>query len=302
MDPFVTASLITGGASLLGQAFGSSSSPGGWGVQKTLDYDKIVNRRSMVMDKTTRRRNRKLTAANYKNYGSKVAQVRDAKRAGLHPLFAMGATGNQAISAGPAGPSANSTSGNAPTGQSDNGSFLSKGLKEASKHYERIAEVEASKELILAQAQASALRIAENNTSNDVQVVSNQESKINPQLQEFKKGEVQAHKPGTPTENMNVISPVTSVNLGSQVILSPVEETDSFFEDPVALGIATYFYKGNQHVNWSQVLNEWTGRKPTAKETTTGTRDMFKRLGLQMRKPNHRRYRRRVKGKVATTR
>lgn len=173
MSPFVASSAIAAGADIIGSAFGKSGNSIGRRAkdQERLQnvrskYDKRVNKQTLKLDRHLRYRDKKTTAYNYENYQSKVAQVRDAKAAGLHPLFAMGATGNQAISAG--APRQSSSSGSpAPTGQSPTGSFAGDGLRAVSGHFNRIAEVEASKELVMAQAQASAMRIAENNTSND---------------------------------------------------------------------------------------------------------------------------------------
>lgn len=76
MDPFVTGSLITAGAGLLGGAIGGSK---GMSADKAFGLNhglmKSQMRFQQNMDKTLIRR-----------------RVRDAKKAGLHPLFALGAT------------------------------------------------------------------------------------------------------------------------------------------------------------------------------------------------------------------
>lgn len=278
-NPVVTASAISAGAQVLGAAFG-----GGGSTTRSL------RKHQQRYDNYSRTANRAETAYYDRNRAS--WQVEGAKAAGLHPLFAMGGAPPPVASGG----------ANVVEGQSNSGNFAKDGLKAVSGHYNRIAQLEASKELVLAQAQASALRIAENNTSNDVEVIRQNHPGFDPSNQEFKKGDYQAHKKKHPEQNFEVMSPVSTVRLGSQKVLISVEEVDTFFEDPVAVGLATYTYHGNKNVNWAQVANEWTGRKLTPAETTSGTRAMFKRLGLQMYQKANRRYRRRVKGRVSTTR
>lgn len=239
-------------------------------------------------------------AQNAKKYQVATA---DAKKAGLHPLFALG--GNPGV------PSPVSTVGSSMgSAMADAGRAVGQGVQNyqnrkaqkdslaANSVYQRRLQEQTLRNNDLKNLQLS-MQISEmGNDRNGLPAIPTgsafdidaADDLINPKAQELKKGEVMAHNRRHPEQNLNRMAPVTTVNMGSQKIKIPVEEVDTFFDDPVMVGGATFFYHANKDVDWAQVVNEWTGRKLTPKEATEGSRDMFKRLGLIMkRKSRHKR-------------
>ena len=136
------ASLIGAGADILSGAFG-----GGDGMNTQRSQARKMLRQANAIN----RKNAELMAWNMPR-----AIVSGAKRAGLHPLVAMGINPAQGGSASVSIP-----------GQSQSGSFAQDGLRAASRHFQRLAGYRAQKELVEAQAEASRARTAENLSSND---------------------------------------------------------------------------------------------------------------------------------------
>lgn len=123
MDPLIGSALIGAGGSLLGGLFGSKKS--------TINAQRAEAQFDAQMDQTIQRR------------------VADAKKAGLHPLFALGAS-----------PGASPTA--TISGQSDSGSLIGQGIGQAARHVAKaldpttraqLKNLESSSEANFAQAQ-----------------------------------------------------------------------------------------------------------------------------------------------------
>lgn len=140
MDPIVTGSLISAGASILGGAFGGGGSGTTAGRYRDARF--------------SAHQQRAYDQYNYQHYNSIRARAQDARLAGLHPLFALGAGG----SGGGGSPSFQMA------GQQPKGSSGMEGVATAARQYGRL---QAEKDLIDAQNTASALRLAEHKMSND---------------------------------------------------------------------------------------------------------------------------------------
>lgn len=192
-------------------------------------------------------------------YGKSIqTRVKDAKAAGIHPLFAMGSQGASGQSVQSAIP-----------GQSGTGSFAKDALQAIGGGFASIAQIQAQTDLVEKMAELEALQQADRELSNDTTYPidvrrrsftpkkSSQERAATTPLTEFKKGEVGAYNPKAPSENMNVLSPMTTVRIGSQLVKVPVEEAADFMEDPLAAGLATYMYHGNNHVDWGLLAREY---------------------------------------------
>jgi hypothetical protein len=128
-----------------------------------------------------------------------AAQVEGAKAAGLHPLFAMGG----------AMPGSGTPGGAQIAGQSDTGSNRTDALLGFAEVLLNINSKNAQKDIAQSQALRSAMRVIDNKMNNDnlasqrLQEAEAQRSQIHPHLQEFKPGEVDAHRPGDRSQNMN---------------------------------------------------------------------------------------------------
>ncbi len=208
----VAAAGITAGASLLGSAFGGSSP--GLGKQYRM-------------------------AEQYTGY---AARVKQAKAAGLHPLFAMGGT-------------AGSSPGFAIPGQKRSGSAARNAIEDIGKFGASIYQEKAN--LVTAQAALSAVELARHTTSNDMAQMTIPMHR--PEFQEIKKGQTDPHYTKSPEQSLNVKSPMTQVRIGSQKVWVPVEEIDEFMENPLAVGGLTVLYHGNKNVSWSKLANDYAG-------------------------------------------
>lgn len=237
-------SLISAGASILGGAFGGK----GQSIAK-MKRDYRIGRQQE--DK----------------YGGIGQRVRQAKEAGLHPLFALGANLGSSPSFSTAG-------------QSARGSAAQQGLEGVARAAGSYGRNQTQLDLVHAQNQSSALRLAEHALSNDTSqsLVETTLPKIESPTQEIKKGEVDTHMKKQPEQSTSVMSPYKRVRLGSQEVWVPTDEVDTFMEDPLAVGSLTYLYHGNKNVDWALLVNEFRGRKLTPGETSQGTKEMFKRL------------------------
>lgn len=261
------AATISAGASILDGAFGrSKGNPAKKSWQYQFKYGLPYANRQAEQDEFWRNR---------------VIQgrVKDAKAAGLHPLFAMGAP-----SIGGGG----SPSFSIP-GQSERGSGISNAVTAAQKAYQGQALYTAQKDLVEAQAELSRARALEQVTSNDnaEEIMSRAPHgpDFNPKRQELKRGEYQvAGSDRHPEQNANVIRPMTTMKLGSQNIFIPMEELESFMEDPLAPSAAVLTYHGNRDVDWATVHQDWTKggwKNLTKSEITAATKRMMKRSGLR---------------------
>lgn len=191
----------------------------------------------------SRKSGRRDQAHTYSQYTSLQAQVRDAKAAGLHPLFAMGASGG-------AGP------GFSIPGQSSSGSLAGQAIQRAGRDLG--AHFDSKANLVNAQAALSAVELARHSLSNDTA----QGMTIpmhRPAFTEIQKGRSDVHMTKNPEQSLNVKSPMTQVRIGSQKVWVPVEEIDEFMENPLAVGGLTYIYHGNKNVSWSKLASEYAG-------------------------------------------
>lgn len=251
------ASLISAGAGILGGAFG------GDGVNTARGQSSWAADLQGRMDKRNMRY--------YRRHLEKApsAMVKGAREAGLHPLFAMGASGYT--------PPASGGSAGIP-GQSPSGSFARDALSELSRHFLRVSEMRAAGDLIDAQNRRSILSKQENASSNDTQQALADQYVLDKD-QELKKGEVMAYEKRHPEQNKNVISPMTKMRIGSQTLQIPVEEADTIMEDPVAAAAAAYTYHGNKNIDWPLLFQEYRhGTAATPRQVTGGTKRMFERM------------------------
>lgn len=286
-------SAATAGAGLLQSAFGGSSYRSDNRASRkaykyALRYQPGISDAMQAVDEKYRNR-------------SIQGRVQDAKAAGLHPLFALGA----AAPGGGSSPAFNMA------GQTEKGDFKTEGL---SKALGNIGAQQTQRDLVAMQIAASALEVAKQQGNDKAAATATAGIPLqdrayysgyrgNPATQEVKKGEVMAHDPKHKEQSLNVMSPMTLIRLGSQSVWVPVTEVDTFMEDPGAASLLTHQYHGNKNVDWALLLQEYRhGTAATPRQVTGGTKAMFERLGIARKKPLHRRYRRRVKGKVATTR
>lgn len=287
------ASAISAGAQLLGGAFGSGD---GYNTYRSharkltqalnhLNWRQQVRAYKWLSPREDARSLRMLRK-------STLAQVQGAREAGLHPLFALGG-GSASVS--PTVTAGAPQGGSLPPGQPRTGSFAQDALAAVSAHYARVAGYRAQADLLEQQNKASQLKLAAHQVSNDV--ATGIDAEVNralamsagapakrgvipqhhPATQEVKKGEVDTHRSGSPEQSMREKSPMTLVKVGSQEVWVPVEDLESFFEDPTIITLGTVYYHGNKNVDWAQLINEWMGRKPTPSQVTKGTRQMFKR-------------------------
>lgn len=216
--PAVAAAGITAGASLLSGAFSGGLRSSGGGYPRAYGM-----------------------AERYTGY---KARVRQAKEAGLHPLFAMGTSST-------AGP------GFAIPGQSRSGSYARKAIEDAGKLGVEIYKDKAN--LVTAQAALAAVELARHSIGNDTAQRITLPS-YQPDTQSVKKGQVDPFRTKNPEQSLNVKSPMTQVRIGSQKVWVPVEEIDEFMENPLAVGGLTYIYHGNKNVDWKRMANDYAGK------------------------------------------
>lgn len=196
------------------------------------------------------------------------ALVKDAKKAGVHPNAILGGGSNagQVIASQPAG------GGKA---------------KEA---MHTIADYTAGRQaqqdridLVQAQAQASAMRIAEHLIQNDVEVKKKTSTKsVNPHEgfdrynldsdQELKKGEVQARSAKNSEQTKNEKSVYTLFHYGGQKVWLPTEEIAEFFESWGSMLPMAATYHGNKNVDFQKLWyyhknGTMEGYKPMVKIT-----------------------------------
>jgi len=164
-------------------------------------------------------------------------------------------------------------------GQSAQGSARRDGLQAFARGAGNIATILAQKELVAQQNEASRLARLE-------QVPTSPPAGMDPVTQKYEKGKFQAYDKRHPERSKNVMSPMTKVRLGSQEIWVPVEEVDSFIEDPLKVSILTMAYVGNKGVDWQKVYTDYTGkRRPitTRRLTDYHRRKAIKKSAKQIR-------------------
>lgn len=222
-----------------------------------------------------------------------------ARDSGIHPLYALGAGGG-------GGSPAFAMPGQSPSGSHKD---IGRAMLDAAQSTQMRKESDSRIKNDELQRQLTQLRIDEikNDAGRSPAVVSNDPKSpyvlpiINTAVQEIKKGEVQTYKKAAPEHNLNVISPMATVRIGSQKVSVPVDEVDAFFEDPLAIGAATYLYHGNKNINWKLLWMEYSKGMAKAKPNKFSTKKLIQAVNLQ-NQPAKRRYRKRVKGRTMTYR
>lgn len=172
--------------------------------------------------------------------------VKDAKAAGLHPLFALGAGG--------AGTPQFSISGQSQTGSVDR-DVLSAMLKEATP--KTAADPTG---LVQAQTALAAVELARHSLSNDkAQTITI--PAYQSRAQEIVPGQVDPHMTDNREQGLSVISPMTSFRIGSQNVWLPVKDLETAMEDPLAVLTAAYSYHGNKNVDFYKLALEYSGKQ-----------------------------------------
>ncbi len=172
-----------------------------------------------------------------KEFAQNAVQWRteDAQAAGVHPLYAMGASTTSFQPSFETG----SGSGDAIRG-------AARGISKAREDF-----LEAQTE----NTKAKTAQIAANARQDLVLPM------IDAQKQEIEKGRVQPHSKAFREQNTSVLSPMTQFRIGSQNVWLPIEEMDQLMEDPAAVALAAYNYRGNKNVNWMKLGQDYTGKK-----------------------------------------
>ncbi len=166
-------------------------------------------------------------------------RTEDAQEAGVHPLFAMGAS---TTSFQPGGSS----------GYRETGSVAGNTIRRLTGQISNM-----QKDFMLAQI--------ENTKAKTTQILANANQdnvvpKIDARVQQVEKARVQPYKKDYPEQNLSVLSPMTKFRIGSQKVFLPVEEMDQVMEDPLKVAVAAYNYRGNKNVNWRRLIEEYTGK------------------------------------------
>ncbi len=200
----------------------------------------IIAGGALIGGRQDRKANVESQALNYdqqKEFAQNQIQWRteDAQAAGVHPLYAMGASTSSFQPAYQTG----SSPGNAIRG-------AARGLAKSQEDWLQ-AQIENTK--------AKTAEIRANATQSTVLPI------IEEQKQEIKKGEVDPYVREHPEQNLSTISPMTNIRMGSQTIKVPVKDMETVIEDPLTVAIATYFYQGNKNVDWGKAANDYVGMK-----------------------------------------
>lgn len=243
MTGYEIGALAIGGASMLNSAFGGGNS--------TAKADKLHREYINTAWKYGEPKRQKANAHDWKKYGSMKAKVRDAKKAGLHPLFALGNSGYS--------PGASHTAAQAPNfmpGQSAKGSFASAGLDSMASIVLDIGRMNAARDLIDSQAELAASAKAAQSIQPDTvqgvtdQMVSTGRPVVLSPVEEFKPGKSSAIAV-TPAEQFTTKRDDQSVHAADMafrrrlwvtndryVWIPNVTELDSLMENPAtAAGI-----------------------------------------------------------------
>ncbi|AXL14886.1 hypothetical protein [Microviridae sp.] len=246
--------LASTGANILAGAFGGSSNDSG-GVNYNMNRELNQRRDFREQQRPWERDDANWGLQNI--YGKQIqTKVADAKAAGLHPLFAMGASGYS--------PAATNQPSPSPPGQSQTGSFAKDALLAAGQGFQTYALLNAQKDLTEAQTEASKVATVDNQISNDtapgvvLSKVPYEQALKSKKLAEYKPAEIGSHEANNPTASGNVKSLTTGIRVGNQVIQVPVEDAADLADNPSMLGVA-YFDKANRHVDWAKAARDFTG-------------------------------------------
>jgi len=170
--------------------------------------------------------------------------VKDAKAAGLHPLFALGASGGSGQSF-------------SIPGQSQSGDWSKEAITQLSNMRK---PPDSTTGVIQAQTALAAVELARHSISNDkAQTIT--VPAYQPLGQDIQKGRTDAHMTQNPEQSLNVKSPMTIFRLGSQRVWMPAEDMETVIEDPLKIAALTYMYHGNKDVDWSKLAFEYSGTR-----------------------------------------
>ncbi len=173
--------------------------------------------------------------------------VEGAKEAGLHPLFALG---GGAMSGG--GPSV------APAGQSETGGAQTDAVMGLVQTLLDIQGKRESSDQARQQAMNSAMRVIEHKMNSDnlasdtLMELARQKKALNP-MQEYKPGEVQAHRKDRTEQSQNKRRVWHMYEYGPHKVWLPIEEISELLENPVKIFGMAQTYHGNAGVDWAGV-------------------------------------------------
>lgn len=173
--------------------------------------------------------------------------VEGAREAGLHPLFALG---GGAMAGG--GPSVS------PAGQSDTGSAMTEAIMGLVSTILNIQNKRESNDQAKQQSLNSAMRVIEHKMTTDnlasdrLLELARQQRQLNP-MQEYKPGEVQAHRKGRTEQSQNERRVWHLYEYGPHKVFLPIEEISELLENPVKIFGMAQTYHGNKGVDWAAV-------------------------------------------------
>lgn len=187
----------------------------------------------------------------YGRYGPGIeSKLFDAKMAsfekhGIHPLFGL------------SGASGGGAPGFSMPGQSPRGGVRSDALARLAETVLRIGEKQADTNYLAEQRKNSAIQVIDNKIGNDNAFALRRELKrqqraLNP-MQEYKKGEVQAHREGRTEQSQNVRRVFHLYEYGPHKVWLPIEEISELMENPVKILGMAETYHGNKGVDWAGV-------------------------------------------------
>ncbi len=165
-------------------------------------------------------------------------RTEDAQAAGIHPLFAMGA-------------SAQSFQPGYSSGAGETGSAAGNAIRRLGTNLDEIREDWLEAQIENTKAKTESIR---SNAMQDTVI-----PVVDKRTQEIEKGRVTPFFKDSPEQSLNIKSPMTRVRIGSQEPWVPVEEMDEFMENPLAVGALTFIYKGNRNIDWAKLANEYVG-------------------------------------------
>ncbi len=257
MTGYEIGALAIGGASMLNSAFGGGVS--------SAKASKLRREALQTQWKYGEPMRQKANAYDWKKYGSMKAKVRDARKAGLHPLFALGNSGYN-----PPGTMASAQPGaNFIPGQSTKGSFASDGLDSMASIVLDIGRMNAMRDLVDSQAKLAAEAKAAQSVQPDTlqgvtdQMVSTGRPVVLTPVKEFSPGKSSAIAL-TPAEQFTTKKDNRSVHAADMAMkrklwvtddrfiwIPNVQELDSLMEEP--LTAATIIAAMNPELTLNQV-------------------------------------------------
>ena len=176
--------------------------------------------------------------------------VDGARKAGLHPLFALGGGMSQG--------------GFSPPGQSDTGGARTDALLPMVEILMGMQERRDRNDFAQTQALQSALRVLDNKMSADNDLSANTADALAAATQrrtvarrgglsEFKPGEVEAHEPKFKEQGTGRVRAMNYIEYGDQGFWIPVKELSEFFESWVTMLPIAMSYHGNKNVDWDRL-------------------------------------------------